>query len=83
MDRLFPTNEAYLADLKQRREAMRPLMEGIDWTGMTRPLRDPAERAFFERMGIVPRFIETNEPPQPSVEWLARNRPKDSTESQP
>lgn len=72
MDRLFPTKEAYLADLKQRREAMRPLMDGFNWTGMTRPPRDPAERAFFERMGIPQRFREIAEPAPPHTPPLAR-----------
>lgn len=67
MDRLFPTKEEYLADLKRREEELRPLLDGIDWRGMTRPLRDPAERAFFDRLGIPLRFIETNEPPPPRI----------------
>jgi hypothetical protein len=67
MDRIFPTKEEYLADLKKRREEMLPLMDGIDWRGCTRPLRDPVERAFFDRLGIPLRFIETNEPPPRSA----------------
>jgi hypothetical protein len=62
MDRLFPTKEAYLADLKKRQNDMRPLLHGFDWREMTRPPRDPAERAFFERRGIPLRFLETTVP---------------------
>jgi len=62
MDRVFPTKTAYLADLAHRRAALAPILEGVDWTGATRPPRDPAERAFFERMDIPADFIETNEP---------------------
>jgi hypothetical protein len=66
MDRLFPTKELYLADLARRRVELAPILEGVDWTGATRPPRDPAERAFFERLGIPSRFIETTEPAPPS-----------------
>jgi hypothetical protein len=78
VDRLFSTKEAYLADLKERRDAMQPLMDGIDWRGMTRPPRDPAERAFFKRLGIPSRFAEITEPAPPSgpppgeQEWADR-----------
>lgn len=74
MDRLFPTKEAYLADLKKRRETMQPLMDGFDWRGMTRPPRDPAEREFFERMGIIPRFREITEPDPPHTPPLGRQK---------
>lgn len=63
MDRLFATKEEYLADLERRRLAMLPLLEDIDWTGCTRPPRDPAERAFFGRMEITTRSTETTELP--------------------
>jgi len=66
VDRLFATKEEYLADLEKRRVAMLPLLAGIDWTGCTRPPRDPAERAFFDRMGIKTRSIETTELPSRS-----------------
>jgi hypothetical protein len=59
-------SEAFLADLKKRQDAMRPLMNGFDWRGMTRPLRDPEERTFFERMGVPLRFIETTDPEPPT-----------------
>ena len=65
MDRLFPSKAAYLADLERRRVELAPILEGVNWTGATRPPRDPAERAFFERNGIAVPFIETDEPPQP------------------
>ena len=67
MDRLFSTKEAYLADLARRRVELAPILEGVDWTGATRPPRDPAERAFFERLGIPPHFIETTEPAPPRL----------------
>jgi len=36
--------------------------------------RDPAEREFFERMGIIPRFREITEPDPPRTPPLARQK---------
>ncbi|MBA4070406.1 MAG: hypothetical protein C0497_01005 [Gemmatimonas sp.] len=58
MNRLFPTTAEFLADLERQRVETLPAVARLDWTGVTRPPRDPVERAFFERLGIPTRARE-------------------------
>jgi len=58
MNRLFPSTDAFLADLERRRRETLPALSRLDWSGLTRPPRDPVERAFFERLGIPTRARE-------------------------
>lgn len=56
-----------LGDLREmwerRRRIVREAKRNIDTTGMTRPRRDPDERAFLEERGLLGPFIETDIPP--------------------
>ncbi|MGH7663405.1 MAG: hypothetical protein ACRENI_03790 [Gemmatimonadaceae bacterium] len=45
---------------KARREAARPMLRRIDPRGMTRPARDPEERAWLDARGEGV-FVETEE----------------------
>lgn len=47
----------------RRARAVKEAIRKIDTTGMTRPRRDPAERAFLEERGRLGPFIETDIPP--------------------
>jgi hypothetical protein len=47
---------------ERRRGIVREAKRNIDTTGMTRPRRDPAERAFLEERGLLGPFIETDIP---------------------
>lgn len=47
----------------RRRKLVEDAKKNIDTTGMTRPRRDPAERAFLEERGLLGPFIETDIPP--------------------
>lgn len=55
-----------LAELRamwdRRRRIVREAKRNIDTTGMTRPRRDPDERAFLEERGMLGPFIETDTP---------------------
>lgn len=57
-----------LAELRQvwalRREAVRIAKKTIDISNMTRPLRDPVERAWLEAHGLQGPFRETDRSPQ-------------------
>jgi hypothetical protein len=48
---------------ERRRQIVREAKRNIDTTGMTRPRRDPDERAFLEERGMLGPFIETDIPP--------------------
>ena len=53
-----------LEEMWDRRErAVQEAIRGMDTTGMTRPKRDPDERAFLEARGRLGPFIETDVPP--------------------
>lgn len=47
---------------ERRRRIVREAKRNIDTTGMTRPRRDPDERAFLEERGMLGPFIETDIP---------------------
>jgi hypothetical protein len=51
------------ATWERRRRIVREAKRNIDTTGMTRPRRDPDERAFLEERGLLGPFIETEIPP--------------------
>jgi len=55
-----------LTELRQewawRREAVRLAKKAIDISNMTRPLRDPVERAWLEARGLKGPFRETDRP---------------------
>ncbi|HEX2091698.1 MAG TPA: hypothetical protein VHG28_04815 [Longimicrobiaceae bacterium] len=46
----------------RRARAVQKAIRNIDTTGMTRPRRDPDERAFLEERGMLGPFIETDIP---------------------
>ena len=55
-----------LTDLREmwsrHREALVDLRKRIDPTGMTRPARDPDERAFLAERNALGPFVEVNHP---------------------
>ncbi len=57
---------------KQRRENAAAYRARVDWTGATRPPRDPDEREFLRSRGAERPFIEVDSPGW--AEW--RNPPR-------
>jgi hypothetical protein len=74
-------NDIDLSELRaiwaRRREAAASLRARSDPTGMTRPPRDPDERAFLEERGLLGPFTEVEMPGW--REWMERKNtpPKD------
>jgi hypothetical protein len=56
----------------KRRAAVAEVLARTDPTGMTRPARDPDERAFLVTRGLQGPFIEVDDPSW--REWLDRRR---------
>ncbi len=56
---------------ERRRKLVEEAKRNIDPTGMTRPRRDPDERAFLEERGMLGPFIETDIP----FAYPSRRRP--------
>lgn len=64
MKRSYPDSAAFLADLNERAAHVAEAIKEIDIRGMTRPKRDPIERAFLEAHGLPTYFVESDGPPQ-------------------
>lgn len=67
-------NDIDLSELRavwdRRRQAASALRARSDPTGMTRPPRDPDERAFLEERGMLGPFVEVDMPGW--REWIER-----------
>jgi hypothetical protein len=63
MKRSYPDRAAFLADLNERAARVAETIKRIDTRGMTRPKRDPIERAFLEAHGLPTYFVESDGPP--------------------
>ena len=64
MKRSYSDRAAFLADLNERAARVAEAIKEIDIRGMTRPERDPIERAFLEAHGLPTYFVESDGPPQ-------------------
>lgn len=68
----------------RRREAAAAIRARSDPTGMTRPPRDPDERAFLEERGLLGPFIEVERPGwREYMERKYTRPPEDETVDQP